>query len=343
MAIRTALLCGAAFAAAACATETTQQAAAPAATVTVASAASAAAPARPSASLAVPADAPPPKPQPPGPYRVDVISEASLASHTVYRPSDLSAFGASKKLPIIAWGNGACSNAGLLFQTFLVQVASHGYVAIASGPKDAPLPAFAQQRPGQVTTAPNPNSGIKSAQTKDADMKTAIDWAIAENARQGSPYFGKLDTNAIAVMGQSCGGLQATANSGDPRVKTVVIWNSGVFNAGAPTGMSGASKDMVPKFHAPVAYFLGGPSDVAYPNGKDDFARVTNVPAFLGSINSGHGGTFNHPGAGWFGEVGVAWLDWQLKGDKAAASYFEGADCKLCKNPIWEVAKKNMK
>jgi len=92
-----------------------------------------------------------------------------------------------------------------------------------------------------------------------------------------------------------------------------------------------------------VAYFLGGPTDLAYANGKDDFSRLTTVPAFLGSIHSGHGGTYMHPGGGWFGEVGVAWLKWRLNGDQSAAKYFEGADCSLCKNPIWEVAKKNMK
>jgi len=64
---------------------------------------------------------------------------------------------------------------------------------------------------------------------------------------------------------------------------------------------------------------------------------------FKGSLNVGHGGTFRHPGAGWFGEVGVAWLDWRLKGDKNASKYFVGADCTLCTNPIWKIEKKNMK
>ena len=45
----------------------------------------------------------------------------------------------------------------------------------------------------------------------------------------------------------------------------------------------------------------------------------------------------------WFGEVGVAWMKWRLNGDQEAAKYFEGADFLLCKNPIWEVATKNMK
>jgi len=37
-----------------------------------------------------------------------------------------------------------------------------------------------------------------------------------------------------------------------------------------------------------------------------DFSRLTAVPAFLGSIHSGHAGTYMHRGGGWFGEVSVA-------------------------------------
>jgi dienelactone hydrolase len=230
-----------------------------------------------------------------------------------------------------------------------MQIASHGFIAIASGPKDAPLPGFASQVPGQAISTPNPAAGVAAGRTTDEDLLKAVDWAIAENARKDSPYFGHLDPSKVAVMGQSCGGLQATAVAGDPRVKTVVIWNSGVFpedggRGGGPGGtMSGATKASLDRFHAPVAYFLGGPSDIAYANGKDDFSRIKTVPAFLGSIRSGHGGTYNQEGGGWFGEVGVAWLKWRLNGDAASARYFEGTDCTLCKNPIWEVAKKNMK
>jgi hypothetical protein len=50
-----------------------------------------------------------------------------------------------------------------------------------------------------------------------------------------------------------------------------------------------------------------------------------------------------HPGGGWFGERGVAWLKWRVNGDAASAKSFEGADCILRKNPIREVARKNMK
>mgnify|MGYP000417364950 CR=1 FL=1 len=129
--------------------------------------------------------------------------------------------------------------------------------------------------------------------TRNGDLIAALDWAYAQNFLSPSGYEGKIRINSMAVMGQSCGGLQATVAAADPRVKTAVIWNSGTFSPGAnpsAQSMSAATKGSLAKFHAPVAYFPGGPSDLAYGNSKDDFSRVTNVPAFFGSIHVGHGG-----------------------------------------------------
>jgi hypothetical protein len=295
-------------------------------------------------SLIPPSDAPPVKPTAPGPYAVTIEANPSLLTHTLIRPTDLKPFTGGKRLPIIAWGNGACSNAGMLFSNFLSQVASHGYFIVISGPKDAPIPAFAQPIPGVVQS----KAGDKpQPMTTDADMQTGLDWALKQNADKASPYYGKLDPSKMAVMGQSCGGLQAIANAGDPRVKTVIVWNSGVFpeTPGAPPptrSMSRASKAGLAKFHTPVAYINGGPADAAYSNGEDDIDHITGVPVFRGWINVGHGGTYNGPGGGWFGEVGVAWLNWQLKGDKQAAKMFVGPDCTLCTNPTWHIRKKGM-
>jgi dienelactone hydrolase len=307
----------------------------------------------PSASLRPPPDAPPVKENPPGSYAVTIESDPGLPTHTIYRPADLASFVGGTKLPIISWGNGACANAGTLFKVFLTQIASHGYLAISIGPKDAPLPAFATGARANAgtpapTNAPTPSSApaIPPPMTKDSQLVDAIDWAVKENDRKGSPYYQHLDPKKIAVMGQSCGGLQAIAVSSDPRIKTTVIWNSGVFIPGAnapAVRLSGATKESLAKFHAPVAYFIGGPTDIAYANAEDDFKRIDKVPAFKANLNVGHGGTYSHPGGGWFGEVGVAWLDWRLKGDKQAAKYFEGADCLLCRNSIWSVEKKGMK
>jgi hypothetical protein len=303
------------------------------------------------ASLIPPADAPPIKAAAPGPYEVAIEANPGLPTHTIYRPADLKPFKGSKRLPIIAWGNGACSNAGLLFSTFLSNIASHGFLIIVSGPKDAPLPSFARTAQGGATApatpaaaAPAPTPGSPPPpMTTDADMQAALDWAVKETKSSNSVYYEKLNADKIAVMGQSCGGLQATANSADPRVKTSIIWNSGLFPDGSiGRSLSSATKASLSKIHAPIAYINGGPADAAYVNTIDDIKHIDKVPVFFGWINVGHGGTYSHPGGGRFAEVGVAWLDWRLNGDKQAAKMFEGPDCTLCKDPIWHVQKKNM-
>lgn len=291
--------------------------------------------------MAVPADAPPAKTTPPGPHAVAIESYPSLTSHTAYHPANLDAFGPSNRLPIVSWGNGGCARVGTAFSGFLTQVASHGYLAIAIGARDAVGRGGARgQAPGAApTTPPTP------AAPDDALLIDAIDWAIRQNGDPTSRLYQKLDTTKIAVMGQSCGGLQTIAVSHDPRITTSVLWNSGVLPPTATTPglvLSGANKASLARLHAPIAYFIGGPTDVAYPNAEDDFARITTVPVFKANLNVGHGGTFRDPGAGWFGEVGVAWLDWQLKGRADAASYFVGTNCRLCTDPAWAVQKKRM-
>jgi hypothetical protein len=272
--------------------------------------------------------APPPRVVAPGPHAVTVESYKTLATHTAYHPTELNSWGPSKRLPIVSWGNGACARNGSAFAAFLTQIASHGYLAIAVGPK-------------------NPPSGPAPAPTIDDQLLLdAIDWAIRQNGDSSSPFYGKIDTTKIAVMGQSCGGLQALAVSHDPRVTTTGVWNSGALPAGSTSPalrQSAGNKDSLNRLHGPVAYFIGGPSDVAYPNAEDDFARITKVPVFKGNLNVGHGGTYRQQGGGWFGEVAVAWLDYQLKGNADAAKWFEGADCRLCKESVWSIEKKGMR
>jgi hypothetical protein len=65
-----------------------------------------------------------------------------------------------------------------------------------------------------------------------SDLTDAVDWALAENTRSGSPYFGRIDPAQIAYSGWSCGGVQALQVAKDRRVKTLVIHNSGILNSG---------------------------------------------------------------------------------------------------------------
>ena len=130
-----------------------------------------------------------------GPHPAVMVSDRTLTTHTVFRPQDLSAFGQSRKLPIVAWGNGACANSPWEHVNFLSEVASQGFLVIAIGP----MPAEGQR-------------GAPGGPTTSSLMTDAINWAMAQNDDTTSQYCGKLDTARIAAAGMSCGGLQASGD-----------------------------------------------------------------------------------------------------------------------------------
>lgn len=280
-----------------------------------------------------------------GPFPALKEETASLPDHVVYRPARLDGV-KPRQLGLYVFGNGACSDDGAGSRLHLLEIASHGYVAIALGrirsgagatvpaQPAAPRPLDAQGRP-IFTSLPTSYTG----------MLAAIDWAAAQNADPKSPYFGKFDERAVAVSGFSCGGIQALRVAGDPRVRTVVVMNSGLFRPG--TGFNIAEMD-VPKshldeLHTPTLYILGGPSDIAYANGMDDFARINHVPVAMANLlGVGHGGTYGEPNGGKAAAAVVAWLDWQLRGDRQAARAFVGPQCGLCTDPAWELRKKKI-
>jgi uncharacterized protein YciI len=259
-----------------------------------------------------------------GEYKAIMISEPSLATHTVFRPQDLSAFGKKNKLPVIAWGNGACANSPWEHVNFLNEVASHGFLVIAIGP----MPAEGEQGGGR---------------SQSSQLTDAIDWAIAQNSDKNSPYYKKVDVKNIAVSGMSCGGLQTLEMAPDPRVTTVVVCNSGVLptpNGGMP-GMPAVKKEDLEKLHTPTLYLLGGETDIAYNNGMDDYKRINHVPVFVANLDVGHGGTYRQPHGGEFAKVATAWYQWQMKGDKEASKMFVGDDCGLCNDDEWKFESKN--
>ena len=289
-----------------------------------------------------------------GPFKSVMEVDPTLAKHTVYRPNDMKAIGPAK-LPIMAWGNGACADDGNAFRLYLTEIASHGYLVIANGPigpDSAQFPPPMAPNRGAAQTAakapakPPVPSGVKFApKTTTAQLIEAIDWAIAENGRQGSRYYGKIDTDKIAVGGMSCGGVQAIEASVDPRIKTTIVANSGLMTE--PTTMSGSGKP-VPKaslnlMHAPALYMSGDKSDIAFENANDDFEKINHIPVFRAYQNGiGHGGTYHDADGGTFGRVTLAWLDWQLKGSREAAKMFQGSKCGLCINTQWVIRKKKI-
>ncbi|MFI6025295.1 alpha/beta hydrolase [Amycolatopsis magusensis] len=242
-----------------------------------------------------------------GPYSAGYETTFRLPDHTIYRPDTLPA---GTKLPIVAWGNGACRADGTWFENILTEWASHGFLVIANG------------RPGGF------------GQTEPEMLIESIDWAVAENSRLGSKYRNKIDTTKVAVMGQSCGGIETYEVADDPRITTTVLWNSGLLND--------SQNNLLQQLHAPIAYFIGGPSDIAYPNAMDDWQRLpAGLPAFMGNLDVGHFGTFDQPNGGEFGRVGGHWLKWHLKGDQASKTQFVGPACGLCSTD-WDVQQKNL-
>ena len=272
-----------------------------------------------------------------GPYPAIKEIDASLPEHVIYRPADLAALGA-KKLGIYSFGNGGCTDDGASARLHLLDVASHGYLAIAPG-RIYNGPGKTERPPRPVVTDP----ATAPAVTHPAQLIEAIDWAIAQNSRRDSRYFGRIDTSAVAISGYSCGGMQALMDAKDPRIATVVIMNSGFFINGT-TRMGGmeATKSALSALHTPTLYVLGGPTDIAYANGMDDYKHIDQVPIAVANIAKGHGGTYWEPNGGAAAQVVVKWLDWRLRGDKAARKEFVGASCGLCTDPAWTYESKGL-
>jgi predicted dienelactone hydrolase len=264
----------------------------------------------------------------PGPshsYPVWRGGDASLPDHTIIRPVDLNEV--EFLMPIVVWGNGGCRDSNEEYHYFLTHFAAYGYFIVANGP---PENAY---HPEELTGLVNP---------QPQKLIAGIDWAVKQDSDPASPYYGRLDTSKIVVMGQSCGGWEATDASSDPRVTTTVIWNSGT-NAYHPQGVTA--------LHAPVLYVDGG-IDNDYVAWETNITyAVTSVPAVLAeNSQAGHTGFWDDPSDGspppgpYQNEplvVAPQWLAFMLYGSPEGRAFFFGSDCGLCSRPNWTVQSKN--
>ena len=127
----------------------------------------------------------------------------------------------------------------------------------------------------------------------------------------------------------------AEGASGDPRLTTWILNSSGMLSA---------DQSIYAGVHAPVLIVLGGPDDVAYTNGMNDFENINNVPIVVASTPMGHAGTYNQDNGGSFAQPDVAWLNWWLKGDEGPTGkgVLVGTGCTFCSDNAWEVMSENL-
>ena len=295
---------------------------------------------------------------PTGPMAVVVEHDPGLATHTIYRPKDL----ANRRHGVLVWGEGACAKNGLTFPEYLSEIASHGFVIIADGPPvqraggpgpgaggpgpGAGPPGGAAPRaggpgaPGGGARAggPPPGGGLAMGDGGKALIE-AINWIEKESKDPGSRFYNKVNTQRIAAMGMSCGGIMSYGAAHDPHVTTVGIWNSGLFT---PEERGKIFETM----HGTTIIITGGESDIAYANGKADFENMpARIPVFYGVYPSvGHGGTYNQDNGGPYGKLAVPWLRWQLDGDTGITgkAYFTGTTCVPCKDSNWQIQSRGL-
>jgi TonB family protein len=247
----------------------------------------------------------------PGPYEVVSEQAFGLPGYLVFRPAGLDAFPRADSLPAVIWANGGCARNGGLYAGFLSTLASHGFLVVTTAPVEPTTRWFATVE----------------------DLRAALDWVEAEATREGSPLKGKIATDRIAAMGQSCGGELAVSVGTDPRVATTGVFNSDVFLSHT----SGAPKNAYLNLHGPVLLLNGHELDHTMAGSAASFDAIDQVPVFYGARHdAGHFATFLHPGGGEFANVASSWLRFTLKEDTEAGKMFVGASCGLCTNDNWE-------
>lgn len=130
-------------------------------------------------------------------------------------------------MPVLVWGNGACSDDGTSAQNFLAHIASYGFVAIASG-----------------------TPGGAGGSTTVEWMTEAVEWAA------GGAGGLNVDSASIMAAGYSCGGTEAYEMEKNEAVSTIGILNSGLLG----------NYEFASQLTKPIMFALGGPEDIAYEN-----------------------------------------------------------------------------
>ncbi len=250
----------------------------------------------------------------PGPYATItgvVTSRSGTAIYDLFRPKRYAALGF--KSPIVTWGNGT-GGTPQHYSTLLSHLASYGFTVIAS-------------------TSGQAGNGIAIA--------AAARYLVTQNSRPASPFYRKLDVGRIAAMGtsQGAGGATRAAIHNPALISTLVT-----FSLPVTFLLTGPSTAQLTQ----PTFFIGthGPVDsiIAPPWAQTAFYNAVTGHAALGLILNSDGKPADHisientaDGGNPGGELGypTAWLEYELRGNKTAATAFTGPHPELVSNTNW--------
>ena len=217
---------------------------------------------------------------------------------TIFRPVEL-----KPGAPVILWGNGTGAQPAS-YLGLLQHLASYGFVIGAAN-------------------AANAGSG--------AEMLGCLDYLSAENAREGSPYRGKLDLTKVGAAGHSQGARGAMMAGRDPRVKVTAPIMPGSRNDGA-----GAAAQQ----HGPMLLLSAALDDRAPPEtGQRPMFEIAKTPVtWMTEGASGHMTAMRDGGP--YRAALTAWFLYTLQDDAKAGAMFTGSACGYCAAPNWTIQRK---
>ena len=238
-----------------------------------------------------------------GPVAGVAVDGGAPPQFTLFRPKDLAQGGLCH--PVVTWGNGTGATPSM-YKTLLGQLASHGFVVIASNSLNV----------GQGTPAP---------------MVVGVTWVLAQNDDPTSVMYQRIDTARIGATGHSQGAFATTSAGADTHITTI-----------AP--ICGASTQR--NLHGPALLLCGGnDTSVPCSTVQTAFNGITNQPVMLADYLSADHANWISFRAGTLSAIEVAvvaWMRVQLMGDTALRPRFYGASCTLCTDTAWQITQKMM-
>ena len=193
-----------------------------------------------------------------GPYKAIMMEEPTLATHTIFRPQDISVFGAGNLLPVLVWGNGGCANSPSGHVNFLNEVASQGFLIVAIGPSN--YQQVEGPRPGQTGAMPGGMPQMGGAPGGQRPQGAPQGGQRPQGAPQGgqrpqgAPQMGGMPPmgGGMPPMGSAPGGQRpqgAPQGGGMPQM--------GGMSMGDPTGLQQALEWAIAQNSDPSSPYYG--------------------------------------------------------------------------------------